>query len=141
MDRHLRTYVWFVCFFCCCLLPRSKLFEREVLFYSCESVFLFVCLSFCDQDNSISSWPIFMKFGSKLGYHKRKVKFDIYKIRPDRAQTSSKRNDQNTISQKVGRPVLMKFGRKLGYHKRKVNFDIDKNRPDRAQTSHNIWKS
>ena len=77
------------------------MFGREVLFYSCESVCLSVCLSVCNQDNSKSSRPISMKFGRKLGYHKRKVKFDIDKNRPDRAQTSSKRNFQNAISQEV----------------------------------------
>ena len=70
------------------------MFGREVLFYSCESVF-----SVCDQDNSKSSRPISMKFGRMLGYHEMKVKFDIDKNRPDRAQTSSKRNVQNAISQ------------------------------------------
>ena len=65
------------------------------------SVFLSVFVSVCDQDNSKSSRPISMKFGRMLGYHEMKVKFDIDKNRPDRALTSSKRNFQNAISQKV----------------------------------------
>ena len=82
-----------------CRLPRPKLCLGER--YCFSRVSLSVFLSVCDQDNSKSSRPISMKFGRKLGYHERKVKFDVDKNRPDRAQTSSKRKFQNAISNKV----------------------------------------
>jgi len=82
-----------------CLLPRPKLCLGER--YCFTSVSLSVFLSVCYHDNSKSSRPISKKFGRKLAYYKRKVKFDVHKNRPDRAQTSSKWNFQNAISQKV----------------------------------------
>jgi len=96
MEFHIR---FLLLLFVCYLAPNYV--WEEVLFYSCESVCLSVCLSVCEQDNSKSSRPISMKFGRKLVNQKRKVKSDVDKNRPDRAQTSSKRNFQNAISKKV----------------------------------------
>ena len=58
------------------------MFGREVLFYWCESV----CLSVCYQDNSISYWPISIKFGRKLAYYKSKVKFEFGYEKPSGAR-------------------------------------------------------
>ena len=104
-------------------LPRPKLCLGER--YCFTRVSLFVCLWFwlwfylwfCDHDNSKSSWPIFMKFGNKLSYHKIEVKFEFEKNCTSRTQTASKRNLKNAIFQKVsnryqtkqaGRSVIVK---------------------------------
>jgi len=77
------------------LLPRPKLWLGE------RYCFSRVSLSVCYHDKSKSSRLISVKFGRKLAYYQRKVKFDVEKNRSDRTQTSSKRNFQNAISQKV----------------------------------------
>jgi len=48
---------------------------------------VWVCFSVCDQDNSKSAQLISMKWGRKLCYHKRKVKFEFDKYCFDMAQT------------------------------------------------------
>ena len=88
-----------------------KLCLGERLFYSCESVILFVvlwfCLWFCDQDNSKSSWPILMKFGTMLSYNKNKVWFQFDKNGFGR--TLSNRNFKISITQKVMGEFLLTF--------------------------------
>ena len=53
----------------CIFTSPQTLFGREVLFYSCESVILWLC----DQDFSESSRSILIKFGRMLSYNINKV--------------------------------------------------------------------
>ena len=93
----------------------KTLFGREVLFYFCESVILFICLWFClsdylficDQDNSKSSWPIFMKFGRTLGYYEREVKFEFDKNCFGRTRTSSNRKFSFSDSKELFYNILI----------------------------------
>ena len=105
-------------------LPRPKLCLGErycftlVSLWFCLSIYLFIYLWLCDQDNSKSSQPIFMKFGRTLSYYKIKVKFKFEKKnRNDRAQTTPKRNFKNAIFKNSFKSISIKSERTLFYYK------------------------
>ena len=96
-------------------LAPNFVWERGIvlLVWVCESVVLFVVLFvvlwFCDQDNSKSSWPILMKFGTMLSYNKNKVWLEFDKNGFGRTRTLSNRNFKISITQKVMGEFLLTF--------------------------------
>ena len=115
----IRPKFWHIVVHLCCyffVTSPQTLFGREVLFYSCESVILFVvlfvCLWFRDQDNSKSSRPISIKFGRTFSYTKNKVKFQFDKNCSGRTRTLSNRKFKIRITQKVIAQCLQNFTEK-----------------------------
>ena len=120
----------------------QTLFGREVLFYSCESVSLFVCDSVClwfccDYVIKITqkvldqfSW----NFAGSFLIIKWRSSSNVKKKRIGKKQNRVQKNFKKRHNSKSVESISIKSSRTLCYCKIKVMFTFEKNRIDRTQT-------